>query len=94
MKSEKKSLPEAERPFPPELVEWAVAQYTRPKMLQVEISRRFFWLVKNNPGKLKLRVEDEHGKVVMDECPHRRRMPGEDELGTAGYETFAVLRKD
>ena len=55
MKSEKKSLPEAERPFPPELVEWAVAQYSRPKMLQVEVSRRFFWLVKNNPGKLKLR---------------------------------------
>jgi hypothetical protein len=91
MKSEKKSLPEAERPFPPELVEWAVAQYSRPKMLQVEVSRRFFLAVKNNPEKLRLFVEGGNAGI---ERPHRRRMPGEDELGTAGYETFAVLRKD
>jgi hypothetical protein len=90
MKSEKKSPPE-DRPFPPELIEWAIAQYLRPKMLQVEVSRRFFWAVKNNPEKLRLFVEGENAGI---ERPHRRRMPGEDELGTAGYETFAVLRKD
>jgi hypothetical protein len=68
-----------------------VAQYSRPKMLQVEVSRRFFFAVKNNPEKLRLFVEGGNAGI---ERPHRRRMPGEDELGTAGYETFAVLRKD
>jgi hypothetical protein len=91
MKSEKKSPPE-DRPFPPELIEWAIAQYLRPKMLQVEVSRQFFWLVKNNPEKLRLTIEDENG-VKWVECL-RQRMPGEDELGTAGWETFAVLRKE
>jgi hypothetical protein len=89
MKSEKKP---DERPFPPELIEWAVAQYTRPKMLHIEVSRRFFWEVKNNPEKLRLTVEDKNG-VKWFERP-RRRMPDDGELGPAGYETLAVLLKD
>ncbi len=89
--SEDKREPE-ERPFPPELIEWAIAEYHRPKMLHIEVSRSFFRAVKNNPGKLRLKVVDEKG---VEWCEyHRQRLPGEDKLGTHGYDVIEVLRKD
>jgi hypothetical protein len=84
---------EEKRPISPEIIEWAIAQYHRPKMLQVEVSRRFFYAAKANPDKVKLIAVDENGNEVI-ERPHRKRMPGEDELGTQGYDTFSVLRKE
>jgi hypothetical protein len=81
------------KPFPPELIDWAVAQYNRPKMLHIEVSRRFFYAVRDNPDSSKMTAVGEGGVEVI-ERPHRKRMPSEDVLGPNGYHVLPVLRKE
>ena len=75
-------------PPPLEYIHWV---HNRPKMLHIEVSWNTLQAARDNPGSLRLIVENAKG-VIVTERPHRPR--DEDNYGRTDYEDFSVLRED
>jgi hypothetical protein len=75
-------------PPPLEYIRW---KYNQPKMLHIEVDWNTLQAAKDNPGSLRIIVENAKGVTVI-ERPHRPRT--EDNAGRTDYDDFSVLRKD